>query len=112
MWAEWRAATRGAIAPEMERRRLWQIDVAGLSVLDLRDPGVRGAVGVELEELVGPRSNAQALTERARSLGAEGMVVPSAASEGAWNLVVLPAGFDRLTVRRGRNMHPRPPTLR
>ena len=112
VWAEWRAATRGAIDPEMERRRLWQIDVAGLPVLDLRDPEVRGAVGVELEKLVGPRSAAQALTERARSLGAQGMVVPSAALEGAWNLVVLPPGFHRLAVRRGRNMHPRPPAAR
>jgi len=109
VWAEWSAATRGAIDPEMERRRLWRIQVTDLPVLDLRDPTACEEIGVDVGELVGPRSAAQALTERARSLGAEGMIVPSAAREGAWNLVVLPPGFRRLVIGRGRAMHPRPP---
>jgi RES domain-containing protein len=107
VWAEWSAATRGAIDPAAERRRLWELDVSGLSVLDLRDAEARRALDVDLSDLTGTRASAQALTPRAQALGAEGLVVPSAARPGAWNLVVLPGGFDRVTVRRGRTLHPR-----
>jgi RES domain-containing protein len=109
VWAEWSAATRGAVDPATERRRLWEIEVAKLPVLDLRRGEARAALGVDLDELTGPRASAQAVAQRARSLGAAGMLVPSAAHRGAWNLVVFPKGFDRLTVGRGRNVHPRPP---
>jgi RES domain-containing protein len=109
VWAEWSAATRGAIDRADERRRLWELDVSALPVLDLRDAEVRRELGVELSDLIGARAGAQALTPRARALGAEGLVVPSAARPEAWNLVVLPGGFARATVRRGRTLHPRPP---
>jgi len=109
VWAEWSAATRGAIDPATERRRLWDIDVARLSVLDLRRAEALEALGTDLDALTGPRAPAQAVVGRARSLGAEGMLVPSAARRGAWNLVVFPGGFDRLGVGRGRNLRPRPP---
>ncbi len=109
MWAEWSAATRGAIDPRSERRRLWPIDVRGLPVLDLRDTTVRASLGIELSDLTGPRASAQALAPRAKAIGAQGLIVPSAARDGAWNLVVFPEGFDRLAVGRGRNMQPRPP---
>jgi RES domain-containing protein len=110
VWAEWSAATRGAIDPRSERRRLWPIEVDDLPVLDLRDETVRRALGVELADLSGPRGSAQAFTPRARALGASGLVVPSAARAEAWNLVVLPEGFTHLTVGRGQNVHPRPPS--
>ena len=109
VWAEWSAATRGAIDPRAERRRLWAVDVADLPVLDLRDADVRSSLGITPADLTGPRASAQALAAHARELGARGLVVPSAARAGAWNLVVFPDGFDRLTVGRGRRMHPRPP---
>jgi len=80
-----------------------------LSVLDLRRPEARDALGVALDDLTGPRASAQAVAERARSLGADGMLVPSAARRRAWNLVVFPDGFERLGMGRGRNLHPRPP---
>lgn len=102
-------ATRGAIDPRSERRRLWPIDVSGLPVLDLRDPTVRASVDVELTDLTGPRASAQSLAPRAKALGAEGLIVPSAARDGAWNLVVFPEGFERLSVGRGRSRQPRPP---
>lgn len=108
-WAEWAAATRGAIDPSTERRRLWQIAVRDLPIIDLREPDARAALSTSIEQLTGPRSTAQAVAVRARELGALGMIVPSAAQAGAWNLVVFPAGFDRLRVGRGRVMHPRPP---
>lgn len=109
MWAEWSAATSGAVDPANERRRLWEIEVAGLPVLDLRRGEARDALGVDLGGLTGARASAQAVAEHARSLGAEGMLVPSAARAGAWNLVVFPDGFARLAVGRGRNLQPRPP---
>lgn len=98
MWAEWNAATRGAIDPATERRRLWRIDVDGLRVVDLRRRAARDELGVELASLTGARASAQALATKARNLGAEGMIVPSAARGGEWNLVVFPSAFRRLTV--------------
>jgi RES domain-containing protein len=109
VWAEWSAATRGAIDPASERRRLWQIEVTELPVLDLRDAGVRASLGIALTDLTGARASAQALAPRAKAMGALGLVVPSAARPDAWNLVVFPEGFGRLSVGRGRNLHPRPP---
>jgi hypothetical protein len=109
VWAEWAAATHGAIDPAEERRRLWTIEVDGLVVLDLRDPATVAALDVDLADLTGPRVAAQDLAERARGRGAEGIVAPSAADPSRWNLVVMPAGFDRLRVGRSRVMHPRPP---
>lgn len=109
VWAEWAAATRGAIDPSTERRRLWPIEVRDLPIIDLREPDARASLSTSIEQLTGPRSTAQAIAVRARELGALGMIVPSAAQPGAWNLVVFPSGFDRLRVGRGRVMHPRPP---
>jgi RES domain-containing protein len=109
-WAEWQAATRGAIDPADERRRLWRLDVDGLAVIDLRRPRLSEELGISERQLTGARSRAHGLAARARELGADGLVVPSAARDGAWNLVVFPSGFGRLRVAGSRAMHPRPPT--
>ena len=108
-WAEWQAATRGAVSPADERRRLWRLDVDRLAVIDLRRPGLAEELGISQRQLTGPRSRAQGLAARARELGADGLIVPSAARDGAWNLVVFPPGFDRLRVAGSRGMRPRPP---
>jgi RES domain-containing protein len=109
VWAEWSAATRGAIDPATERRRLWRIDVDGLRVVDLRRPAVRRELGVELPELTGPRGAAQALAGRIRAEGADGIVAPSAAHPEHWNLVVFPSGFATLRVIGSTASHPKPP---
>ena len=108
-WAEWAAATNGAIDPADERRRLWRLTAERLPVLDLRRIGLADQLGIDLDRLTGPRTRAHGLADRARKLGALGMVVPSAARDGAWNLVVFPSGFGRLRVAGSRAMHPRPP---
>ena len=110
VWAEWNAATRGAIDPAGERRRLWRIDVDGLRVIDLRRSAVRAELEVDLAELTGPRGRAQALAPRALALGAEGIVAPSAAHEGHWNLVVFPSAFTKLRVAGSSATRPKPPT--
>jgi hypothetical protein len=109
VWAEWSAATHGAIDPSSERRRLWRIDVRSLPVLDLRRPGLADDLGVGLDQLTGPRTRAHDFAERARELGAQGMVVPSAARETGWNLVVFPPGFASLRTAGSRITNPRPP---
>lgn len=95
-WAEWRGATRGAIDPATERRRMWRLDVRDLAVLDLRDAAAREWLGVSTGDLVAGRRACHALARRAVGLGVGGLVVPSAAREGGWNLVVFPPGFRAL----------------
>ena len=109
VWAEWSAATRGAIDPASERRRLWKLDTDALPVVDLRRPDVATELEVQLEELTGARARAHALAGRAKEAGAQGMIVPSAARAGAWNLVVFPSGFTRVRAAGSRVMNPRPP---
>jgi RES domain-containing protein len=108
VWAEWNAATRGAIDPATERRRLWRIDVDGLRVVDLRRPAARDELRVELASLTGARAAAQALSTKARGLGADGMIVPSAARAGEWNLVVFPSAFSKLAVDGSTTTRPTP----
>ncbi|MGH2417374.1 MAG: RES domain-containing protein, partial [Candidatus Limnocylindria bacterium] len=48
-------------------------------------------------------------TARARALGADGMVVPSAAHAGHWNLVVFPSAFAKVRVAGSSATRPRPP---
>jgi hypothetical protein len=48
---------------------------------------------VSAADLVAGRRACHALARRALELGADGLVVPSAARDGGWNLVVFPRGF-------------------
>jgi RES domain-containing protein len=113
MWAEWRGATEAAIAPGDDERWVCTLDV-DLATLDLRDPATRAALGVTLEQLTGPwspelpNSAARRVTLAAHELGADAVVVPSAARAGGWNLAVLPAAFGR--VRLVTRRRSRPPT--
>jgi len=108
-WAEWSAATRGKVDPSDERRRLWRLDVTNLDVVDLRSEATRRELGTDLADVAGARRHAQALARRARRLGADGIILPSAAYPEHWNLVVFPSGFARVRVAGSSVGHPKPP---
>ena len=79
-----------------------------LTVLDLREPATRRALRVGLRGLTGPwapdapNRDARRVARAAAELGVDGAIVPSAAAEGGWNLVVLPHAFERVQMRRRR----------
>jgi hypothetical protein len=79
-------------------------------VLDLRRPAVVAELGITLSDLTGRRSWAHGFAGRARELGAQAMIVPSAALDGEWNLVAFPPGFAHLHAAGSRAMNPRPPS--
>lgn len=114
LWAEWARATGGAIAPEDDPRWLCTLDV-DLAVLDLRDPATRRALGVTPEELTAdwspdaPNAATMRVAAVARRLGVDGMVVPSAARSGGWNIAVLPHAFERARVVSRRRRVPQLP---
>jgi hypothetical protein len=112
MWSERTRATDAEVPPDEDPRWVCTFE-AELAVLDLRDPATCRALRVTIEQLTGPWSpgapNGAALrvAAAARRLGVDGMVVPSAARPGGWNLAVLPAGFERLRLVRRRREMPR-----
>lgn len=80
-----------------------------LPIVDFRDPAATAGLGVAVEELANGWELPQALAAQVRAAGAAGAVVPSAARQGFWNLVIFPEGFERLSVSGGRTMRPAPP---
>ncbi|HYN63884.1 MAG TPA: RES family NAD+ phosphorylase [Candidatus Limnocylindrales bacterium] len=107
MWDEWAHATDGRVPPEEDPRWVCALDV-DLRVLDLRDPATRRALRAGIGALRGAwspdRSNPTTLrvARAARELGVDGMIVPSAARDDGWNLVVLPGAFESVVLRRRR----------
>jgi|GEM_PF-2113683 RES domain. len=115
VWAEWSHATDGGVAPKDDPRWLCVFH-ADLSVLDLRRPEILDALDLTVDDLNADWSpgspNAARLksSAAAAATGAEGMIVPSAAYPGAWNLDVLPKGFSGLRRIRREHKNPDPPT--
>lgn len=111
MWAEWSHATGGAIAPDDDSRWVCVLDL-DLDVLDLRDPATRRALRVSERQLTGawapdaPNAATTRVMRVARDLGVDGVVVPSAARAGGWNVAVLPAAFERVGLARRRREIP------
>jgi RES domain-containing protein len=114
VWAEWARATGGGVRPEDDRRSLCVFD-ADLAVLDLRDDAVRAELGVSVDELVADWSTAApneaclGVARRAVGVGAQAMIVPSAARSGGWTVVILPVAFGALRRRSRRTVTPAPP---
>ena len=80
-----------------------------MNVIDLRRSDAREELGVDLDAITGPRRAARELAARARDLGADGLILPSAAHAGHWNLVVFPPAFPKVRVVGSRTTSPRPP---
>jgi RES domain-containing protein len=114
IWAEWARATGGGVQPADDPRSLCRF-TADLEVLDLREPAVREALGVSVDELIADWSEAEPneaclrVARRAVDLGADAFIVPSAARPGGWCVDVLPAGFSKLRRSSRRTMIPAPP---
>jgi RES domain-containing protein len=111
MWSEWSRATDADVPPDEDPRWVCTFE-ADVAVLDLRDPATRRALRVTVGQLTGrwspeaPNAAALRVTAAARRLGVDGIVVPSAARPGGWNLAVLPSGFERLRLVRRRRETP------
>jgi RES domain-containing protein len=111
MWEELAHASKAAVPGEENPRWLCSLEV-DLRVLDLRDAATRRALRTSIAALTGPwspeRPNAAALraVRSAARLGVDGLIVPSAARPGGWNLVVLPSGFGRVRLRNRRRQQP------
>ncbi len=114
VWAEWSHATWGGVPPADDPRWLCTFD-ADLAVLDLRRPEVLAALQVTVEDLNAawapgsPNRACLKVSSAATATGAEAIIVPSAARQGAWNLDVLPTGFSKLRRRKRQRTTPRPP---
>jgi hypothetical protein len=78
----------------------------------LRDARVREALGASLEELradwsdLAPNATCLRLARQAMAAGAEGFIVPSAATADGWCIDVLPAGFGKLRLVSRRAVVP------
>ena len=107
MWDELAHATQGAMPAAENPRWVCTLDV-DLRVLDLRDAATRRALRASVAALTAPWSpdapNAATLrvARAARSLGVDGLIVPSAARADGWNLVILPGAFDQVRLRHRR----------
>jgi hypothetical protein len=114
MWAEWRHATDGAVDPVDDPRWACVLDL-DLRVLDFRDAATRRALRVSERQLTGgwapgaPNAATLRVMRAARELGVDGIVVPSAARDGGWNVAVLQHAFDSVRLVRRRREVPRPP---
>jgi RES domain-containing protein len=111
MWDELVLASEGTMPPGENPRWVCSLDV-DLRVLDLRDAATLRALRTSVAALTRPwsaeRPNTATLrsVRAARSLGIDGLIVPSAARPGGWNLVVLPSAFDRVRLRSRRRKAP------
>lgn len=90
-WCElFRHFPDAGVDPFEVRRRAGQVEVADLAVLDLTDPAVRLAVGVDEAALVGDDYTwCQQLADAARAAGLDGVLAPSAALPGQATLAVF-----------------------
>jgi RES domain-containing protein len=77
------------------RRVLYELSVEVNNVLDLSSSDLLMQLGVPKEVLAGPDFQAcQAVADSAISVGASGLIVPSARHQGGTNLVIYVAEWD------------------
>lgn len=109
--AAWAELFRHHQSPELSpfeiRRRVGRVRVENLAVLDLTDPEVRERIDVTEDELVSDDlSVCQAIGDRAREVGFDGILGPSAALPGEATLAVFPAGMRKVLEEHSRVQRP------
>lgn len=107
-WAEmFRHWGLDEVSPFEVRRRVGRARVADLAVLDLTDPVVRDALGIEDAELTGNDwSGCQRLATDARAAGFEGLLAPSGALAGEVTLVVFAGAMHKVVAEHSRVQRP------
>ena len=95
-WCElFRHFTADGVDPFEVRRRAGRCTVSSLSVLDLTDRHVRGALDIDEQDLTGDDYElCQRLAEAARAAGLSGVLAPSAGLPGQQTLVVFNGPLD------------------
>ena len=105
--------TQDGVDPFEVRRRVGNVTVVDLDVLDLTDPAVRRHLNLEEADLEGDTyTTTQRLGALAAAAGFGGILAPSAALPHRKTLVVFAAGIPHLTPgpSRIRQPHPASPT--
>ncbi|MGH8972502.1 MAG: RES family NAD+ phosphorylase [Acidimicrobiia bacterium] len=107
-WAElFRHWGLNEVSPFEIRRRVGRARVVDLLVLDLTDPTVREALGIEEEELTGNDwSRCREVAADARAAGFDGLLAPSGALAGEITLVVFAHALHKVHVEHSRVQRP------
>ncbi len=93
-------------------RRIGQVRIRGLKVLDLCDPKVREALGISEADLIGNDfALCQEIAEYARQFHFEGILAPSAALSGELTLAVFSSAMRKLKAG-GSRIGPPPTRMR
>ncbi len=97
-WIEFfRHTTSTELSPLEVKRRVGRVEVDRLDVLDLKDPDVLSALGIEEDDLIADDlALCQDIAEAAAALGFMAILAPSAAMMGEKTLVVFPAGVKHV----------------
>lgn len=104
-WGELFRHVYSGVSPFEVKRRVAELQVTNLPVLDLTDSSVLARLGVQRRQLV---ANNYAICQQIADLAREGsdqfggLLAPSAADPRAQTLVVFPEWRERVRVRRSR----------
>lgn len=107
-WVElFRHHTSTELSPLEVRRRVGKVEVRNVDVLDLTDPVVRDALGVDEDDLIDDDIGlCQEIAGAARSAGFSGILAPSASLSGEQTLVVFPTGMRKVREEHSRIQRP------
>lgn len=84
-----------------------KVEVSNLDVLDLTDPDVRDAIGIDEDDLLDDDIGlCQEIAEAARSAGFSGILAPSAALSDERTLIVFPNGMRKVHEQHSRIQRP------
>ncbi len=113
VWAQlFRGKLDDDLSPFTVSRRVGRCRIRSLVVLDLSNDQTRRVLGVTLEDLRSDDyTRCQAIADQMRAGGFEGILAPSAALEGAFDVVVFKAGIPKVVEEYSR-VQPPPRSMR